>query len=105
MKQLESNTEKNYKLIFSIIISISLVWSFSATEFLFLRSGVFAFFGELPYLILMLVLTYGFFPLVMFEIILKDNYKFTWMDFIYYSLSLFWLGNFLFNETQLWITD
>jgi len=105
MKQLESKTEKNYKLIFSIIISISLVWSFSATEFLFLRSGVFIFFGELSYLILMLVLTYGFIPLVVIEIKLKAKYKLTWMDFVFYSLSIFWLGNFLFNKTQLWITD
>ncbi len=105
MNKPENKQEFSLKLIFIIIITLSIIWSFAFTHFSFQRSGFVNNFGTLFYGITMLILTYGFLPLLILEIVIKWRKKITLFDIVYYSLIILWLVNFLFNRTQDWITD
>jgi len=93
------------KLIFGLIVLLSLYWSITFTYCDFNKSGIIFLIGESFYMVSFVVLILGLLPFLIFEVIKKYKNKVTIFDMIYYCILSFWVINYYFNRSMDWIMD
>ena len=105
MEKNKTKTEISFKLIILIGIILSLIWSLIFSYSSYQHKGVIFVIGEGLYVMCFLIIIYGFFPLLIIELIIKWKNRISRFDYIYYSLIVILGLNFLLNRTQDWIMD
>lgn len=98
-------TNPPIKIILSILILISIVWSYFYTFSSVGHVGMVYKIGELVYLICFIVSFYGFIPLVIIEILSKERSLFSKQNIIFYLLAIVLILSYFLDRNQDWIMD